>query len=125
MLLQFIYFNSTDLLKWCDCVNVIRPAPSTDVVPFPNSSDDNIISNAPLVNNADNDHACLSGDITVHLFHLTNNNHESVRGKTIHKHLLSSVKNQDQTHAQLHLQSNVSCHIPSLLISCTMHWISI
>ena len=36
-----------NLLKWCDCVDAIRPTPSTDVVPFPNRSDD--ISNAPLM----------------------------------------------------------------------------
>ncbi|MCG8622793.1 MAG: hypothetical protein MJE68_12455, partial [Proteobacteria bacterium] len=48
-----------DLLKWCDCVDAIRQTPSTDIVPFPNHSDD-ISSNAPLPNNADNDHTCLS-----------------------------------------------------------------
>ena len=41
-------------LAWCHCVDAIRPRPSTDIVPFPNHSDD--ISSAPL---ADNDHACL------------------------------------------------------------------
>jgi hypothetical protein len=41
-LLQFYQ----DLLKWCECVDVIRPTPSTDIVPFPNRSDD--ISNAPF-----------------------------------------------------------------------------
>ena len=46
-LLQFY----KDLLKWCDFVDAIRPTPSTDVVPFPNRSDD--ISNAPLINIVD------------------------------------------------------------------------
>ena len=53
-LLQFY----KDSLKWCDCVDAIRPTSSTDIVLFPNCSDD--ISNAPLANNADSDHACLS-----------------------------------------------------------------
>ena len=47
------------MLKWCDCVDAIGPTPSTDIVPFPNSSDD-ISSNAPLANNADNVDTCLS-----------------------------------------------------------------
>ena len=49
-LLQFY----KDLLKWCDCVDAIRVTPSTDVIPFPNRSDD--ISNAPLANSADDVH---------------------------------------------------------------------
>ena len=40
-----------------DCVNAIRPTPSTDIVPFPNRSVD--ISNAPLANNADNVDTCM------------------------------------------------------------------
>ena len=53
-LLQFY----KDLLRWCDCVDVIRPTPSTDIVPFPNRIDD--ISNAPLTNNAD----CFDRSVT-------------------------------------------------------------
>ena len=45
-LLQFYQ----DLLKWCDCVDAIRPIPSTDVVPFPSRSD---ISNASFRNSTD------------------------------------------------------------------------
>ena len=29
-----------DLLTWCDCVDAIRPTPSTDTVPFPQRADD-------------------------------------------------------------------------------------
>ena len=47
-LLQFYQ----DLLQWCDCVNVIRPISSTNVVPFPNRSDD--ITNAPFAPHTDN-----------------------------------------------------------------------
>ena len=46
-LLQFY----KDLLRWCDCVDAIRPTPSTEHVHFPHRLDD--ISNAPLTNNAD------------------------------------------------------------------------
>ena len=34
VLLLFTYFNSTDLLKRCDCVDAIRPTPSTNVIPL-------------------------------------------------------------------------------------------
>ena len=43
-------------------VDAIRPTPSTDIVPFPNRSDD-ISSNAPLANNADNVDTHLSDDM--------------------------------------------------------------
>ena len=39
-----------ELLQWCDCVDIIRPTPSTDV-PFPNRSDD--VSNAHFTNSTD------------------------------------------------------------------------
>ena len=39
------------LLKWCDYVDVIRPTPPSEVIPYPQRSDD--VSNAPLDNGAD------------------------------------------------------------------------
>ena len=48
----FFCYTPTSILsglKWCDCVDAIRPTPSTNVIPFPNHSD------APLANNADVD----------------------------------------------------------------------
>ena len=56
-LLQFYQ----DLLKWCDCVDAIRPTPSTDV-PFPNCSDD--ISNAPFTNSTDSFDTSIPDDDT-------------------------------------------------------------
>ena len=57
-LLQFYQ----DLLKWCDCIDAIRPTPSTDVVPFPNRSDD--ISNAPFTNSTDSFDTSIPDDDT-------------------------------------------------------------
>ena len=54
-LLQFYQ----DLLKWCDCVDAIRPTPSTDV-PFPNRSD---ISNAPFTNSTDSFDTSMPDDM--------------------------------------------------------------
>ena len=34
------------LLEWCDCVDMIRPAPPTEAVPYPERADD--VSDAPL-----------------------------------------------------------------------------
>ena len=55
-LLQFY----KDLLKWCDYIDVIRPTPPTEMVPFPNRVDD--ISNAPLISNAGCLNTSLSDD---------------------------------------------------------------
>ena len=49
-----------DLLTWCDCVDAIRPTPSTDTVPFPQRADD--VSNAPLKHNTDVLDTSVSGD---------------------------------------------------------------
>ena len=43
------------LLEWCDCVDVIRPSPPTQVVPYPQRPDD--ISNAPLPTNTNNNNS--------------------------------------------------------------------
>ena len=49
-----------DLLKWCDCVDAVRPTPSTENLPFPHRADD--ISNGPLRHNADSLHTHISRD---------------------------------------------------------------
>ena len=43
------------LLKWCDCVDVIRPAPPTEMVSYPERADD--VSDAPLHAEEDKAHA--------------------------------------------------------------------
>ena len=42
-----------DLLEWCDCVDAIRPTPTTQMVPYPERADD--VSDTPLHADTDQD----------------------------------------------------------------------
>ena len=50
-----------DLLKWCDCVDAIRPTVCVTAVPYPERADDT--SNAPLTNNSEDSNAWQSDEV--------------------------------------------------------------